>query len=150
MEENNDAYEVGYKKPPKKYRFKKGQSGNPGGRPKGAKRSEDLVIENLNRRMSMQVNGKQINTTVHDVVIKSQIKKAIEKGDTKAAKFVIELLHKAEENKYYLDTAADFFSKRIAQALNHCDPRQIEKCFSEAREISQQVLIRYDQESIDE
>ena len=30
-------YEVGYGKPPKEHRFKKGQSGNPRGRPKDAK-----------------------------------------------------------------------------------------------------------------
>lgn len=33
---NDTGYEVGYGKPPKSTRFKKGQSGNPGGRPRGA------------------------------------------------------------------------------------------------------------------
>ncbi len=32
-----DTYEVGYKKPPKSTKFKKGKSGNPSGRPKGSK-----------------------------------------------------------------------------------------------------------------
>lgn len=32
--ENDEDYEVGYRKPPKETRFKKGQSGNPNGRPK--------------------------------------------------------------------------------------------------------------------
>jgi Family of unknown function (DUF5681) len=30
------GYKVGYGKPPKTTRFKKGKSGNPGGRPKGS------------------------------------------------------------------------------------------------------------------
>lgn len=31
------AYDVGYRRPPTEHRFRKGQSGNPGGRPRGAK-----------------------------------------------------------------------------------------------------------------
>jgi hypothetical protein len=34
MSENMDDYDVGYRKPPVATRFKKGQSGNPGGKPK--------------------------------------------------------------------------------------------------------------------
>lgn len=37
MSDEKKDYEVGYGKPPKRTRFKKGQSGNPKGRPKGAK-----------------------------------------------------------------------------------------------------------------
>ena len=32
-----DDYEVGYKKPPPRTRFRKGRSGNPKGRPKGSR-----------------------------------------------------------------------------------------------------------------
>lgn len=39
-----DKDEVGYKKPPKKTQFKKGQSGNPKGRPKGSKNKNDAHL----------------------------------------------------------------------------------------------------------
>jgi len=32
---NNSKHKVGHKRPPREYQFKPGQSGNPGGRPKG-------------------------------------------------------------------------------------------------------------------
>ena len=41
--------EVGYRKPPKKTQFQKGQSGTPTGRPKGAKGVATLVREDCNQ-----------------------------------------------------------------------------------------------------
>ena len=41
-------YEVGYGKPPRHSRFVKGQSGNPRGRPAGAKNFTTLLEEALN------------------------------------------------------------------------------------------------------
>ena len=38
-------YEVGYGKPPKHTRFKKGQSGNPKGRPKGLQEHGQSLAE---------------------------------------------------------------------------------------------------------
>ena len=58
----NDAdkpdYKVGYGRPPKDAQFKKGQSGNPRGRPKGAKSWKTLVDEALNEKITVIVNGK--------------------------------------------------------------------------------------------
>jgi len=38
--------EVGYKKPPKNSQFKKGQSGNPGGRPRREKNNSARILFN--------------------------------------------------------------------------------------------------------
>jgi hypothetical protein len=43
-------YEVGYGKPPRETRFAKGQSGNPRGRPSGAKNFATLLREALTSR----------------------------------------------------------------------------------------------------
>ena len=44
--ENEDS-KVGYGKPPKHSRFKKGQSGNPRGKPRGTKNSATLLRQAL-------------------------------------------------------------------------------------------------------
>jgi hypothetical protein len=43
--------DVGYGRPPREYRFKTGQSGNPRGRPKGSKNRENIISERLDRRV---------------------------------------------------------------------------------------------------
>ena len=55
---NNSDDEVGYGKPPKKFQFKKGQSGNPRGRPKKKQAMPDV----LNGLMAetMTLNGKTV------------------------------------------------------------------------------------------
>ena len=146
---DND-YGVGYRKPPKEHQFKKGQSGNPGGRPKWSKRIEDIVIENLNMRIPMQVNGKKTTATAYDVIIKSQIKKAIEERDTKAAKFLLDQLQNAEKKKYYMEKTVEFIEEKITKALSHSDPKQIEKYFSEARDAADRALIEQGKECEDE
>jgi hypothetical protein len=40
-----DDYEVGYKRPPRNTRFCKGQTGNPHGRPKGARNIKTDLAE---------------------------------------------------------------------------------------------------------
>ena len=50
MDEEAQDYAVGYGKPPLETRFPKGQSGNPGGRPRGTKTLAVLLAEALSRR----------------------------------------------------------------------------------------------------
>jgi hypothetical protein len=57
--EHQRDYEVGYGKPPPNSRFTKGQSGNPRGRPPGAKNLRTLLNEALNERVSVTENGKR-------------------------------------------------------------------------------------------
>jgi hypothetical protein len=52
-----DDYAVGYGKPPLHTRFKKGQSGNPRGRPPGAKNLSTLLNEALNEPVIVAANG---------------------------------------------------------------------------------------------
>ncbi len=64
MNTNNDIgdddkdYEVGYRKPPKHAQWKKGQSGNPKGRPKGSKNMSTILNDMLSERVTVRENGK--------------------------------------------------------------------------------------------
>jgi hypothetical protein len=55
---SRSAYEVGYRRPPRHTQFKKGQSGNPKGRPKGSKNFDSMVAHELSEEMDIRENGR--------------------------------------------------------------------------------------------
>lgn len=54
-----DAYDVGYAKPPVETRFRKGQSGNPKGRPKGSRTVKSLLELALSAPITIVEGGQQ-------------------------------------------------------------------------------------------
>lgn len=50
-------YDVGYSKPPQHTQFKKGQSGNPAGRPKGARSLQEELKRLLAAKTKIKSNG---------------------------------------------------------------------------------------------
>jgi hypothetical protein len=102
---NTNDYEVGYKKPPKHSQFKKGQSGNKKGRPKGSKNANTLIHEIANKEITVRAkNGKLIKTTLFAVMFENLTTSGI-KNDVASAKLAVEIMKKAgyfdvpEENK---------------------------------------------------
>lgn len=76
-------YEVGYGKPPKQTRFKKGTSGNPKGRPKASKSVKAHVREMLLRPVTISWAGKPVTMPSIMVSYEQWMQKAM-KGDSKA------------------------------------------------------------------
>ena len=69
--------ETGYGKPPKKYQFKKGVSGNPRGRPKGKKSFAARFQKFLDEKITVHINGKTETLTKEDAFLKRVINDAI-------------------------------------------------------------------------
>ena len=90
------AYEVGYGKPPKSGQFKKGRSGNPMGRPKGARGVRTLLDEALSKEITGSEGGQKSRITKREALILSLITKAL-KGDIRAAGQVLRLVEQYDE-----------------------------------------------------
>src|SRR5260370_32316583 len=62
-------HEVGYGKPPRHSQFVKGQSGNPRGRPAGAKNLKTLLSKALNELVIVTENGGQAKITQAEAIL---------------------------------------------------------------------------------
>jgi hypothetical protein len=104
------AYEVGYRKPPAHSRFKRGQSGNPKGRPRGARnrpkppglheeRLKSILMEEAYRIITVNDGARQVSIPMAQAVIRSLAVNAA-KGNQRAQRLFTELLGSIErENK---------------------------------------------------
>ena len=80
---SEEAYEVGYGKPPKASQFKKGQSGNPKGRPKGARNFSTDVKEVLTKPVSVNEGNAQRTISTQMATLMRLREKAL-KGELSA------------------------------------------------------------------
>jgi uncharacterized protein DUF5681 len=83
-------FKVGYRKPPREHQFKKGQSGNPKGRPKGSLNIENVVRQVLTESITITVNGKSQRISAFHAMLLSMRNKAI-KSDPRAFKILTDL-----------------------------------------------------------
>jgi hypothetical protein len=86
----NQDYDVGYKKPPKKHQYKPGQTGNPKGRPKGAKNTKTIVDELLSKKLEIKMDGKTKKISAREAALLAVLQKAL-KGDSRAFKQILDL-----------------------------------------------------------
>ena len=92
-----DKHKVGYRKPPVHTRFRKGQSGNPGGRPRGmtAGRATALALKEAYRPVNVREGDKVITLPAIQAVLRSQVALAA-KGNGAAQRAVIEAVQAIE------------------------------------------------------
>jgi len=95
---DTDYDDVGYGKPPRAHQFKPGTSGNPKGRPIGAK-SEATILQNLlQQKVGLNERGKTRKISLHEAILR-RIAEDCLKGNTKSAAFLL--------NRYHAMTASE-------------------------------------------
>lgn len=103
---SKSPYRVGYRKPPKETQFKKGQSGNPKGRPKGTC-NLDVTIEGvMSEEMRCVENGRKRRRPAIELILLHLRQRAL-KGDNKATEMIL---------RYYQQSMA---SRSSAEPIDH-------------------------------
>lgn len=129
------SYEVGYGKPPASTRFRPGQSGNPKGRPKGARnklpglqeeRLKTIVLQEAYRAIKVRDGNRNVSVPMATAIVRALAVNAA-KGNNRAALIFSTLLQTTErENRelhdQWLRTAIDYkasWDKVLAHRRQH-------------------------------
>ncbi|MDQ3420648.1 MAG: DUF5681 domain-containing protein [Acidobacteriota bacterium] len=81
---------VGYKRPPRQHQFPPGRSGNPRGRPRGAKGLKQILQSEFSQRMRIMEGDKPLKVSKLQLIVKRELEKAMA-GDQRAIEHVISL-----------------------------------------------------------
>src|SRR5258708_4423322 len=87
-EKKDSNCEVGFGKPPKHTRFRKGHSGNPKGRPRGSRNASTLLDEALKERVVVSENGRRRKVTKLEAILTQLVNKAAQ-GDHRATQLLL-------------------------------------------------------------
>ncbi|NNL18619.1 MAG: hypothetical protein HKP37_07760 [Boseongicola sp.] len=98
MSGKKNDYTVGKGKPPKETQFKKGESANPNGRPKGSRNFNTDLEKVLNTMVTVSENGHPRKVSSQQAALMRLREKAL-KGDVRAIDRLLELAQKHAAEK---------------------------------------------------
>ena len=82
---------VGYKRPPRDNQFKKGQSGNPAGRPQGARSVETVLADELRKKVSVREGGRTRLVSKLELFVRKRVNDGIQ-GNARDGDALVRLL----------------------------------------------------------
>jgi Family of unknown function (DUF5681) len=115
-------YEVGYGKPPRHSRFPKGQSGNPRGRPSGAKNFATLLKEALNEPVIVTDNGGRRKVSKRQAIITQLVNRSAT-ADFRAIKILLDIVRDIERQTEPIAPETAAFSEADAKVLEQLRAR---------------------------
>jgi hypothetical protein len=80
---NINSEAIGYKQPPTRYQFQPGQSGNPGGRPKGTRNFKSDLRDELSEIISFREGRREVSISKQRALINRLVASAID-GDARS------------------------------------------------------------------
>lgn len=114
---NGNAGEVGYRRPPKAGQFRKGVSGNPKGREKGAKNFSTLLTEALSEHVTIIEDGSPRRISKLELMLK-QLADQGAGGNLRALSIVLQRVDAAQNRATVEQTdVLDEADQEVAQAL---------------------------------
>lgn len=118
----NGDYPVGYKKPPRHTQFKKGQSGNPKGRPKGTPNFRTALDQALKEQVLVNEGGRRRSISKLEAMVKQHVNKAVS-GDARAREQLLRVLHLVDDSfseaepEDILETADEVIMRRLFERI---------------------------------
>jgi hypothetical protein len=117
-------YEIGYGRPPRHTRYRKGESGNPRGRRPGRKNHKTELLEELSARVPITEHGRRRQVSMQTLIIKRMVADAA-KGQPKAREQVLKLVDRIEGSESGNQDAAS--AQEDAEILARFKARLIEE-----------------------
>jgi replication-associated recombination protein RarA len=124
---NNVTDHVGYRKPPKHSQFKKGESGNLKGRPRGSLNLATVLERTLREQIVTNQNGRRTVITKLEAAVKELVNQAAA-GDARAMRHLSQLVISAEQRSVVVEPVTELSEtdqkvmenvlKRFQQSVN--------------------------------